>query len=62
MNIHQIMRAGALTVLLAAVAAVQGCSSMPPQQSTAQANTGVYSGDAWYADLDGTMTTNYGGE
>jgi uncharacterized protein YceK len=62
MTINQIMRASALTVLLAATAAVQGCSSVPSQQSMMQANTGVYSANSWNAELDTYMTSTSGGE
>ncbi|HEY3919901.1 MAG TPA: hypothetical protein VGL83_19070 [Stellaceae bacterium] len=73
MKSNSILRAGILTIVLAAAAAIQGCSVVPQQYAagntvlpsgvaaTAQ-DTGPYSGQAWQYELDNAMTSDNGGE
>ena len=63
MNILPMLRSGAIAALLATAALVQGCSSPGPVVTTQQSmlpDTGVYSGAAWYQDLENQMTSQSG--
>jgi len=64
------LRTGALAIVLAA-GMLAGCSTPPNGMVASQvsivpainpANTGPYSGDAWAAELDAAMTSDFGGE
>ena len=66
MTKNRIMRASLLAVVLAA-GALAGCSTPPSamiasQKAMLPSNTGPYSGDAWYSDLDIEMTSMNGGD
>ncbi|HEX4193766.1 MAG TPA: hypothetical protein VHY80_11740 [Stellaceae bacterium] len=66
MTNNRITRASLLAVVLAA-GALAGCSTPPSamivsQNAMAPSNTGPYSSDAWYSDLDIEMTSMNGGD
>jgi hypothetical protein len=63
MTILPMMPYGALALVLATASLVQGCSSssmLMPNEQAMVANTGPYSGTAWYADLSHKMTSENG--
>ncbi len=70
MTIFPMMRGGAVVLVLATASLVQGCGSFgtaPPTSQQASLphwgpDTGIYSGSAWYEDLNHLMTTTNGGD